>query len=145
MINTVLVIDYNALDNAVFRNYLYSERLNLLSALNGREALDMLEGRNVDVIVLDLVMPVMDGLEFLKAFKKTSYYNFIPVIITTSMDSEETIRSVISEYDVFDYVIKPLDQINKMILVNKIRTAIRYRSALKELYSLKEQKEEDGD
>ena len=105
----------------------------------------MLEGRNVDVIVLDLVMPVMDGLEFLKAFKKTSYYNFIPVIITTSMDSEETIRSVISEYDVFDYVIKPLDQINKMILVNKIRTAIRYRSALKELYSLKEQKEEDGD
>ncbi|NLW01807.1 MAG: response regulator [Clostridiaceae bacterium] len=145
MINTVLVIDDNALDNAVFRNYLYSERLNLLSALNGREALDMLEGRNVDVIVLDLVMPVMDGLEFLKAFKKTSYYNFIPVIITTSMDSEETIRSVISEYDVFDYVIKPLDQINKMILVNKIRTAIRYRSALKELYSLKEQKEEDGD
>jgi PleD family two-component response regulator len=145
MINTVLVIDDNALDNAVFRNYLYSERLNLLSALNGREALDMLEGRNVDVIVLDLVMPVMDGLEFLKAFKKTSYYNFIPVIITTSMDSEETIRSVISEYDVFDYVIKPLDQINKMILVNKIRTAIRYRSALKELYSLKEQKEEEGD
>ena len=145
MINTVLVIDDNALDNAVFRNYLYSERLNLLSALNGREALDMLEGRNFDVIILDLVMPVMDGLEFLKAFKKTSYYNFIPVIITTSMDSEETIRSVISEYDVFDYVIKPLDQINKMILVNKIRTAIRYRSALKELYSLKEQKEEDGD
>ena len=144
MINTVLVIDDNALDNAVFRNYLYSERLNLLSALNGREALDMLEGRNVDVIVLDLVMPVMDGLEFLKAFKKTSYYNFIPVIITTSMDSEETIRSVISNMMSLT-MLSSLDQINKMILVNKIRTAIRYRSALKELYSLKEQKEEEGD
>ena len=70
MINTVLIIDDNALDNAVLRNYLYNARLNLLSALNGREALDMLEGRNVDVIVLDLVMPVMDGLDFLKEFKK---------------------------------------------------------------------------
>ena len=69
MINTVLVIDDNALDNAVLRNYLYNTRLNLISALNGREALDMLEGRNVDVIVLDLVMPVMDGLDFLKEFK----------------------------------------------------------------------------
>ncbi|HOQ75096.1 MAG TPA: response regulator [Thermoclostridium sp.] len=145
MINTVLVIDDNALDNAVLRNYLYNERLNLLSALNGREALDMLEGRNVDVIVLDLVMPVMDGLEFLKAFKKTSYYDLIPVIIITSQDSEETIKSVISEYEVFDYVIKPLDQVRRLILVNKIKTAIRYRNALKELYSLKRQQCGDGE
>ncbi len=144
MINTVLIIDDNALDNAVLRNYLYNARLNLLSALNGREALDMLEGRNVDVIVLDLVMPVMDGLDFLKEFKKTCYYNTIPVIITTSLDSEETIRSVVTEYEVFDYIIKPLDQINRMILINKIRTAIRYRNALKELFSFRRQREEDG-
>lgn len=144
MINTVLVIDDSALDNAVLRNYLYSEHLNLISALNGREALDMLEGRNIDVIVLDLVMPVMDGLGFLKAFKKTSYYGTIPVIITTSMDSEDIIRSVITEYEVFDYIIKPLDQISKMILINKIKTAIRYRNAMKEIHSLRNQKDEDG-
>jgi len=144
MINTVLVIDDNALDNALFRNLLYNERLNMLSALNGREALDMLEGRNVDVIVLDLVMPVMDGLEFLKEFRKTAYYDFIPVIIITSLDSEETIRSILSEYEIFDFIIKPLDRANKAILVNKIRTAIRYRNALKELHSQRKQKEGDG-
>jgi len=70
MIDTVLVIDDNALDNAILRNYLYNEHVNIISALNGREALDMLEGRNIDVIVLDLSMPVMNGLEFLKEFKK---------------------------------------------------------------------------
>lgn len=145
MINTVLVIDDSALDNAVMRNYLYNEHVNFLSALNGREALDMLEGRNVDVIILDLVMPVMGGLEFLREFKKTSYYGFIPVIVIKSQDSEETIRSVITKYEVFDYIIKPLDRINKLILVNKIKMAIRYRNALKELYTLKRKTYGDGD
>ncbi|HOK43095.1 MAG TPA: response regulator [Thermoclostridium caenicola] len=144
MINTVLVIDDNALDNAVLRNYLYNEHLNLISALNGREALDMLEGRNIDVIVLDLVMPVMDGLSFLKAFKKTSFYGKVPVIVTTSRDSEDIIHKVITEYEVFDYILKPLDKINKMILINKIRSAIRYRNALKELDTLRRKKDRDG-
>lgn len=145
MINTVLVIDDNALDNAVWRNYLYNEHFNVISALNGRDALDMLEGRNIDVIVLDLVMPVMDGLGFLKELKKTSYYGMIPVIVTTSADSEERIKSVIDDYEVFDYIIKPLDQFSRLILINKIRTAIRYRNALKELHSLRRQLEKDGE
>lgn len=144
MIDTVLVIDDNALDNAILRNYLYNEHVNIISALNGREALDMLEGRNIDVIVLDLSMPVMNGLEFLKEFKKTRYYSFIPVIVTTAQSSEETIRTVINGYDVFDYIIKPLDRINRLILVNRIKWAIRWRKTLKELYTLKRQKDGDG-
>jgi response regulator RpfG family c-di-GMP phosphodiesterase len=138
MINTVLVIDDNALDNAVLRNYLYNERCNLISALNGREALDMLEGRNVDVIILDMVMPVMDGPAFLNEFKKSGYYGQIPIIVTTKMESGEMAEKIIGDYEIFDYVIKPLDHINRVILVNKIKSAIRYREALKELAALRE-------
>jgi CheY-like chemotaxis protein len=137
MINTILVIDDSALDNAVVRNILYHERYNIISALNGREALDMIEGRNVDLILLDMYMPVMDGIAFLEEFKKTSYYRTIPVIMTTSVDKSDIIKSVIQEYEVFDYVLKPLDSFNHLIFANKIKAALRYRTALKELMELK--------
>ncbi len=137
MINTILVIDDSALDNAVLRNLLYHEHYNIISALNGREALDMIEGRNIDLILLDMFMPVMDGIAFLNEFKKTGYYRTIPVIMTTSMDKTDIISKVIHEYELFDYVLKPLDSINHLIFINKVKAAIRYRKALKELMDLK--------
>ncbi|MFZ5989213.1 MAG: response regulator [Bacillota bacterium] len=132
MINTILVTDDNVLDNAIIRNYLYNERYNLVSALNGREALELVESRNIDLILLDMVMPVMDGYEFLKEFSKTSFYKEIPVIVASSLDSTKNIEKVL-EFDIFDYIIKPLDHINRLILVNKIKTAIRYRNTLVDL------------
>lgn len=137
MINTILVIDDSALDNAVIRNILYNERYNIISALNGREALDMIEGRNIDLILLDMYMPVMDGMAFLEEFRKTNYYQTIPVIMTTSVDKTDIIKNVIHEYELFDYVLKPLDSINHLIFTNKIKAALRYRMAIKELMELK--------
>ena len=144
MINTILVTDDSALDNAILRNYLYNERLNLVSALNGREALDMLESRNIDIIMLDMVMPVMDGIAFLTEFKKTRYYGTIPVIVTSSLDQNDMIERVITEFEVFDYIIKPLDHMNKLIFINKIKAGLRYRNIVKELATLKKQEKEDG-
>jgi response regulator RpfG family c-di-GMP phosphodiesterase len=129
MNNTILVTDDNMLDNAIIRNYLYTERYSLISAVNGREALDLIESRNIDLILLDMVMPVMDGYEFLKEFSKTHYHKEIPVIVTTNIDEPENIKKTL-EYEIFDYIVKPLDNINKLILVNKIKAALKYRNAL---------------
>ena len=134
MINTILVADDNTLDNAILRNFLYSERYNIISALNGREALDFLEGRNIDLIFLDVEMPVMDGREFMKLYSKTPYYGIIPVIVLTEpgQDRENEALSLLADYEVFDYVSKPLNQLNKGVLYNKIKTAIKYRMAMRE-------------
>lgn len=134
MINTILVADDNALDNAILRNYLYPERYNIISALNGREALDFLEGRNVDLVLLDTEMPVMDGCEFMKLYSKTPYYGVIPVIVLTEpgQDRENEALSLFADYEIFDYISKPLHQLNRGILYNKIRTAIKYRKAMRE-------------
>ncbi len=129
MINTILVTDDNVLDNAIIRNYLYKERYNILSALNGREALDLIESRNIDLILLDMVMPVMGGYEFMQEFAKTPYYKEIPVIVTSRLDGSDNIEKIL-EYDIFDYIIKPLDNINRLILVNKIKSGLRYRNAI---------------
>jgi PleD family two-component response regulator len=132
MINTILVTDDNVLDNAIIRNYLYKERYNILSALNGREALELIESRNINLILLDMVMPVMDGYEFMKEFSKTPYYKEIPIIVTVSPDGVENIENFL-EYEIFDYIIKPLSHINRLILVNKIKTALKHRNLIVDL------------
>ena len=139
MINTILVVDDNTFDNAVLRNYLYHERHNIVSALNGREALDFLEGRNIDLILLDTSMPVMDGYEFMKQYSKTPYYGIIPVIVMTESgrEHEEEALKQFDEFEIFDYIPKPLNQISKDLLYNKINTAIKYRKVMREFVVLK--------
>ncbi|MCX7921302.1 MAG: response regulator [Clostridia bacterium] len=132
MINTILVTDDNVLDNAILRNYLYNERVNLVSALNGMEALELVESRNVDLILLDLVMPVLDGFGFLKQFSKTELYKEIPIIVASSLDDAKNIEEIL-QYNIFDYVIKPLDHTNRLILVNKIKKAIEFRKTIADL------------
>ena len=130
MINTILVTDDNVLDNAILRNYLYPEKINFVSALNGKEALEILNQRNVDIILLDMIMPVMDGYKFLEEFSKTKHYGKIPIIVSTSLDKTDHIKDILENYEIFDYVIKPLDNINRLILVNKIWMGIKYRELL---------------
>lgn len=131
MISTILVTDDNVLDNAILRNYLYKEHANIVSALNGREALEMVESRNVDIIILDLVMPVLDGYGFLEEFSKTPYYKEIPIIVASGIENDEFER--IFHYDVFDFILKPLNHTNKFVLINKIRKALQFRKMLLEL------------
>lgn len=135
MINTILVTDDNVLDNAILKNYLYKERFNVISALNGREAFEQLEIRNIDLIILDLVMPVLDGFQFLKQFSKTEFYKEVPIIVASSLDDTKDIEQIF-EYNIYDYVIKPLDHINRLIMVNKIKNALEYRKMLLELKRL---------
>ncbi len=143
MIKTILVTDDNVLDNAILRNYLYNERVNLISALNGREALEMVESRNVDLIILDMVMPVLDGFEFLKLFSKTPLFAEIPIIVASGLGDTKDIEKVLS-YGIYDYIIKPLDHINRLILVNKIKNALNYRDALLELNKIKSKPADTG-
>ncbi len=131
MISTILVTDDNILDNAILRNYLYKERVNIVSVLNGREALDMVESRNVDVIILDLVMPVLDGFGFLEEFCKTNSYKEIPVIIASNIEMDQ-IEKVLN-YDIYDFIPKPINKINRMVVVNKVRKAIQFRKMISQL------------
>lgn len=130
MIHTLLIVDDNILDNAKIRNLLYNEKFNLLSAINGQEALDFIESRNIDLILLDIIMPVMDGFEFLELFSKTVYSKHIPIIVTTNLSDNESINKILSYNNIFDYIIKPIDKLNNKILINKIKTGISYRKLL---------------
>ncbi|NMB32797.1 MAG: response regulator [Clostridium sp.] len=132
MNNTILLIDDNMLDNAIVKNCLYDERYSIISAVNGLEALELIESRNVDLILLDIIMPIMDGYGFLGEFSKTLYHAEIPVIVATNLDDPESIEKTL-KFDIFDYIVKPFDDTHRLIFINKVKTAIRYRNALLDL------------
>jgi diguanylate cyclase (GGDEF)-like protein len=105
--NTILVVD----DEEVVKRKLeeaISDEFDVLEASNGREGLDVLS-KNADkiaVIILDLIMPEMDGFQFMDEFKLHQEYANIPVIVATSNDDWNYERRCL-EAGVWDFVTKP--------------------------------------
>ncbi|TSD01050.1 MAG: response regulator receiver protein [Parcubacteria group bacterium Athens0714_25] len=80
------------------------EKFNLLLAVNGKKVLEILEEKRgaVDLIILDIVMPKMDGFDILRKLKKDSKYKNIPVVMSTNLsdprDRDEAINLGAKKY-----------------------------------------------
>lgn len=101
----VLVVDDSELIHKMFR-VIFGEA-DVVCALDGRQALDGLAGNpDVDLIILDINMPRMDGLQFLDKIKEDRAFSEIPVVIvSTEGEEEDTIRGL--EAGAAAYVKKP--------------------------------------
>ena len=90
MKNRILIVDDAYINRELLKEML-SENYEILEAENGKEALDIVENEKyINGILLDLVMPVMDGFELLEELKKTDIMDKIPVmIISSGNDSTE--------------------------------------------------------
>jgi len=109
-----LIIDDEPLAVNVIKNYLQQiEDLDLVNTFNNAmDALNFLKHNTVDVIFLDINMPVLDGLNFIKSLKDP------PLIIITSAHSEFAIETY--ELDVLDYLVKPIEFPRFMRALNKV-------------------------
>jgi CheY-like chemotaxis protein len=88
-VQKILIIDDNKEIQSIAREYLEFEGFEILSAHNGMEALELLaEGNLPDLILLDLVMPKMDGVEFMHLKKSDSRISDIPVILLSGLAEE---------------------------------------------------------
>ena len=107
MSRTVLIVDDNAVNRNVLRKIL-SQRYTVLEAGDGREALELVAERGADLsaILLDLIMPGMDGFTFLGELRRQFAGLNVPVIVTTGEDDESTeIRAL--ECGATDFLGKP--------------------------------------
>ncbi|MGC4233305.1 MAG: response regulator [Niabella sp.] len=85
-----------------------NEYYNVLSAADGREALQILSGKTVHLVISDVMMPVMDGFELCEAIKSNSLYSHIPVILLTAKNMlESKVRGLGLGADA--YIDKPFD------------------------------------
>lgn len=129
---TVLVVDDSATNRSILCDILHSD-YTVIQAENGIQALTMLkkQDKKVDAIILDIIMPEMDGYEFMDIIKQDKTLSQIPVIILTEKSDRDTEKKVL-ESGAWDFVPKPYDaDIIKLRLKNVI--ARSQVSLLKEL------------
>lgn len=81
---TIMVVDDNPDIITIVRTILEGRGFNVLSASSGAECLEAVKSQKPDLIVLDIMMPEMDGLEVLTRLKSTSEFNNIPVVLLTA-------------------------------------------------------------
>lgn len=118
MSETILVVDDQTNVRKLLKDYLTSQGYRVVLASDGQSALFVARHEHPDLILLDIMMPGMDGFQFLSAFRRESQ---IPVIIITARE-EETDAVLGLELGADDYVIKPF---RMRELVARIRATLR--------------------
>ncbi len=140
---TILIVDDARLNREVLKLAVAPAGYKILEAANGREAIDEVLAHDVDLILLDLMMPVMDGFEFLKWRRQNAPYSSIPVIVNSALDDFESIQTAL-DMDSYDYFTKPLqEQDLKVILPLKIKNAINAKKIYGELKERNERIEKE--
>ena len=86
---SILVIDDSIMTRTLEKNILESYGYDVVTAIDGQDAILKLHEKNFDVIVSDVQMPNMDGLELTEKIKQDNRYSKIPVILVTAMESDE--------------------------------------------------------
>jgi len=118
MTKTILVVDDKPNMRAMVRDYLTEENFRVVVAENGQQALYTARQEKPDLILLDIMMPKMDGYEFLRVYRKEQN---VPVILLTAR-LEEADKVLGLELGADDYVIKPFGMRE---LVARIRAVLR--------------------
>jgi two-component system chemotaxis response regulator CheY len=104
---TVLVVDDSATTRSLVASYLADwEEIEVLEASSGFEALRQLPARRVDVIVTDINMPDINGLELISFVRANPNYRRIPVVIITTENSAEDRKRGL-DLGASDYLVKP--------------------------------------
>lgn len=102
----VLIVDDCQQDRMAVADVLRSD-YDILEACNGKQALEILSRKRaqISLIMLDLMMPVMDGYEFLEMYRKRKEYSYLPVVVCTTEDDPEREQKSL-ELGAWDFVLK---------------------------------------
>ncbi len=112
----VLVVDDEPTNRAILRGYL-GNRHRILEAASGMDALKLLEHETPDLILLDVMMPQISGIETCKRIKSKQFANYLPVILVTALgEQRDRIQGLEAGAD--DFLTKPVDRHELMLRVN---------------------------
>lgn len=114
----VLVVDDDANIRELISIFLSGEGYTVIEAENGQEALTLLEENNIQIVVVDVMMPEVDGYEFTKEVKK--YYDIPILMVTAKGESQDKLKGF--DLGVDDYVVKPFDPLE---IVARVKALLR--------------------
>lgn len=130
------ILDFNS-------KFLEQNKFRVLKAVNGKEALELLEKTLPDLVISDLMMPELDGIGLLKAIKNNTHYNHIPVIILSAKAAPES-RMEALKLGAQGYLAKPFlpDELLS-IVSNQLEILSKRKTEFKELIAQPEKKVEE--
>jgi two-component system chemotaxis response regulator CheY len=123
MLKKVLVVDDSALIHQMYKMVLMRYKCQIVDALNGQDGLDKLDKNpDADLILLDINMPVMNGLDFIRKVKELGSFNHIPIVlVSTEGKEEDTMRGL--ALGAKGYVKKPFQPSDLHQLIEKLYPA----------------------
>lgn len=129
----ILIVDDSEMNRAILSEMLGHE-FKIMEAENGKECVSLLEqyGTGISLILLDIVMPVMDGFEVLAYMTRARWMDDIPVIMISSEDSDTSVRHAY-EMGVSDYISRPFDA---KVVYQRVYNTIKLYTKQRRLVSL---------
>lgn len=122
---SILVVDDEKINVVVLSGYLKAEGYQTTTVSSGRAALDAVAQKNFDAILLDVMMPGIDGFGVLRQIRETYSQIDLPVIMVTALDNSEDVVKAL-ELGANDYVRKPVD---KSVMMARLQNHIAFKYA----------------
>jgi DNA-binding response OmpR family regulator len=119
--NKILIVEDDAFIRDIYQVKFVQEGFQVQLAENGLEALKKIEQESFDLILLDVIMPYMDGMETLKKIRENEEWKKIPVIMLTNISEKEKIEESMQE-GISDYLIK--SHFTPSEVVTKVRSLL---------------------
>lgn len=117
----ILVVDDEPNIQKMLKTLLEINDYTVETASNGGEAIDKVKEISPNLVLLDLVMPKVDGYEVLETLKRDEKTKNIPVILFTAAPPEVAARTGANAVEAVDYVLKPFDRITLSFLLQRIK------------------------
>ena len=129
----ILIVDDNIENLKVVGNILQSERFDIAVSLNGESAINVLLNNEIDLILMDIMMPEIDGFETCRRIKSIDTLKEIPLIFLTAKTQTNDILEAF-EVGGVDYIFKPFNRLELLARVNTHIDLFLSKRKLKELY-----------
>ncbi|MDT5209364.1 MAG: adenylate cyclase [Mycobacterium sp.] len=126
---TVLAVDDQPANLRLLDAVLTPCGYRVLTATSGAEAIALLDAEDVDLVLLDIVMPEMDGHEVCRRIRSTAATEFLPVVMITASGTEQRLAALQSGAD--DFVTKPFDQSELLARVASLARIKRYHDTIR--------------
>ena len=126
---TVLAVDDQPINLRLLDAVLAPRGHRVLTATSGADALALLETEDVDLVLLDILMPGMDGHEVCRRIRSTPATEFLPVVMITASGDEQRLVALQSGAD--DFITKPFDQAELLARVASLARIKRYHDTIR--------------
>ena len=130
MRNKILLVEDSKVVQQMYRNKLIFEQFNVLTADNGMEAIKILSQEKPDLILLDLMMPIMDGYKVLQVVKTDPRLANIPVLVFSAKGQSEEVEKALN-LGAAGYIVKATTKPNEV--VEQIRKVLSQKPKVQEL------------